>query len=472
MFKSLFTLVFAFAVTLPALADTQEPGQSLTVYNNNFAVVKDVREMNLDPRQHIYQFTDVAKLIDPTSVHFKSLTDPTGTSVLEQNYEFDLISADKMLAKYIDQSISVHTEDGSIFTGDLLSFDHRQLVMKDESGGLKMIQRADNVRNISFGTMPEGLLTRPTLVWQLATQRPGKHMTQVTYQTAGMQWQADYNVVVNADDTLLDLGGWVTLTNRSGATYTDAKIKLIAGDVRKVQTPKALPTRGAVMMEAEALDAGGGGFQQKSFFEYHLYTLGRTTTLKDNQIKQIELLTAAKVPVLKRYVFEPGGRYWHRRHGDKEEYKVNVFLELNNDEASNMGMPLPKGKVRVYKRDAADTGGDDSLEFIGEDLIDHTPKDESLRLYIGDAFDLVGEKSIKEQQQGRRWRDQTIEIKLRNHKESDAVIRVREHMGYGNWTIRDTTHEFEKHDAKTIEFDIPVKAGGEAVLTYKVHYEW
>ncbi len=471
MLKAIITLLFVALITSSAAAQADKPGQSLTVYNNNFAVVKDVRELNLDPHTPVIQFHDVAKQIDPTSVHFKSLTDPTGTSVIEQNYEYDLVSADKMLDKYIDHNLSIHTEDGSIFTGTLLSFDRNQLVIKQADGGLKMIQRADNVRNISFDAMPEGLLTRPTLVWTLATQRPGKHLAQVTYQTAGISWQADYNVVINADDTRIDLGGWVTLNNRSGATYNNAQVKLIAGDVRKIQ-PTPHPTKRDMVMEAATADAGGGGFEQKSFFEYHLYTLGRPTTVKDNQIKQIELLTAAEVPVIKRYVFEPGGRYWHRRYGDQNLYKVNVYVELKNDEASNMGMPLPKGKVRVYKRDATDTGGDGGLEFIGEDQIDHTPTDEQIRLYLGDAFDLVGEKTVKSQQQGRRWREQVIEIKLRNHKEDNAVIRVREHMGYGNWTISEQTHKFNKVDAKTVEFDIPVPAGGETVLTYKVSYTW
>lgn len=466
--RFMLTAIVAALLAAPALADQVEPGQALTVYNN-FAVVKDIRELDLADDVSTIQFRDVAKRIDPTSVHFKSLTDPTGTAVIEQNYEYDLVSADKMLDKYIDQHLSVTTEDGSRFSGKLLSFDRNQLVLQQDAG-LAMIQRPNNVRNIGFASLPEGLLTRPTLVWQVATQKPGKHLSQVTYQTSGLSWRADYNVVINADDTAMDLSGWVTMNNQSGATYKDARIKLIAGDVRRVQPPQ--PRHRALQVNEEmAMDAAAApkGFAQKSFFEYHMYTLGRPTTVKENQVKQIELLTAAEVPVLKRYVFEPGGRYWHRRYGDKDEYKVNVFIEFKNDEASNMGMPLPKGKVRVYKRD--DTGNGD-LEFVGEDQIDHTPRDEELRLYIGDAFDLVGEKHIKKQQQGKRWRQQAIEIKLRNHKDTAATIRVREHLGYGNWKISNESHKFNKVDAKTVEFDIPVEPRGETVLTYTVDYNW
>lgn len=467
--RLLLTACLAALLAAPTFADTPEPGQALTVYNN-FAVVKDIRELDLAGNVSTIQFRDVAKRIDPTSVHFKSLTDPAGTSVIEQNYEYDLVSADKMLDKYIDHQLAVTTEDGSRYTGKLLSFDHNQLVMAADGGGLEMIQRPNNVRNISFTSLPKGLLTRPTLVWQVAAQNPGKHLSQVTYQTTGLSWRADYNVVINADDTAMDLSGWVTMNNQSGATYTDAKIKLIAGDVRRVQPPQ-VRQRAVFKAEAMEMDAAAAppGFAQKSFFEYHMYTLGRPTTVKENQVKQIELLTAAEVPVLKRYVFEPGGRYWHRRYGDKDEYKVNVFIEFKNDKASNMGMPLPKGKVRVYKRD--DTG-DGDLEFVGEDQIDHTPRDEELRLYIGDAFDLVGEKKVKKQEQGRRWRKQEIELKLRNHKDTKATIRVREHLGHGNWKISNESHKFNKVDAKTVEFDIPVEPRGETVLTYTVDYNW
>jgi len=447
------------AVAQPA----PEPGVSLTVYNNDLGVVKDVRKIQIDDRLAELRFTDVAKRIDPTSVHFKSLTHPAGTAVVEQNYEFDLVSADKLLDKYVDRPISVITDDGSKYTGTLLSYDGRQIVLQGNDQ-LYMIQRPDNVRNIEFSKLPEGLLTRPTLVWRVRTDAPGEHLAQVTYQTGGMGWEADYNAVINDDDTRIDLNGWVTLTNQSGAAYVDAEVKLIAGDVRTIQEQRPQPTmapRAAVL--AEAADAG---FEQKAFFEYHMYTLGRKTTVNENQIKQIELLTAANVPVTKRFVFEPGGQYWHRRYGDKNEYKVNVFVEFKNDQRSNLGMPLPKGKVRVYKRDGTD------LEFIGEDRIDHTPKDEELRLYVGDAFDLVGEKIIKDQKQGQRWRQQTIEIPLRNHKNEAVTIRVRERLGHGNWTISDNSHPFNKVEHNIIEFDVAVPANGETTLKYTADYRW
>ena len=452
----------AYAAAAPA-----EEGVALTVYNQNFAVVKEVRTMELSDKIATVQFRDVAKQIDPTSVYFKSLTDPDGTAVLEQNYEFDLVGTNKLLDKYIDKRIAVVTKEGRRYDGTLLSFDPQQLILKG-SEGLAMIQRPDNVQNIEFGALPEGLLTRPTLVWKVATAKPGKHLTQVTYQTAGMSWQADYSAIVNADDTQMDLAGWVTLTNQCGAGFKDARIKLIAGDVQRVQpVPMAMPARDyALAMEEKGV---GGGFEEKPFFEYHMYTLGRRTTVNENQVKQVELLTAAEIPVTKRYVFEPGGRYWHRRYGQSNEYKVNVFIELKNSKESNLGMPLPKGKVRVYKRDPADK----DLEFVGEDLIDHTPKDEEVRLYVGDAFDIVGEKTVTDRKRQGNWRQESVKIELRNHKDEDITVRVREHlMGPGTWEITAKSRDYKKVDAATVEFEVPVAKNGTAEVTYTIDYRW
>jgi hypothetical protein len=450
-----------------AAAPAPEEGVSLTVYNQNFAVVKEVRSLDLAGQEATVQFRDVAKLIDATSVHFKSLTDPAGTTVLEQNYEFDLVSADKLLDKYIDKNLTVVTKQGKSYDGVLQSFDPQQLVLKGKAG-LVMVQRPDNVQNIEFGALPEGLLTRPTLVWKVATAKPGKHLAQVTYQTQGMGWSADYSAVINAADTQMDLSGWVTLTNQCGAAFKDARVKLIAGDVRRIQ-PEVQRLRGMVMEKAAAMANGaGGGFEEKTFFEYHMYTLGRPTTVNENQVKQVELLSAAEVPVLKRYVFEPGGRYWHPRYGKSNEYKVNVFVEFKNSKEARLGMPLPKGKVRVYKRDPAD--GD--LEFVGEDQIDHTPKDEELKLYVGDAFDIVGEQTVTDRKQGERWRQESVKAEIRNHKTEDVKVLVRENLAAGQWDVPQKSQDYKKVDADTIEFEVAVPKDGKAEVTYTVHYQW
>ena len=467
MTRALLHIGLSLAISISAWAAVPEPGVSVTVYNNNFAIVKELRTLSLPGKVSTIQFQDVARHIDPTSVHFKSLTDPESTVVLEQSYEFDLLSADKLLEKYIDRLVVVVTQDGERYQGTLLSFDAGQLVIQGDDQ-LSMVQRSDNVRNLEFGKLPEGLLTRPTLLWKVATDNPGAHLAQVTYQTSDMNWKADYTAVINPNDTQMDMAGWVTITNRSGAAYKAARIKLIAGDVRRIEAPRQRKARRQAI-ESDAFELAATGFAEKSFFEYHLYTLDRATDINDNQIKQIELLSAAAVPVVKRFVFEPGGRYWHRHHGQADLFKVNVYVEFRNDRASNMDMPLPKGKVRLYKADPED--GD--LEFIGEDQIDHTPRDEQLRLYIGDAFDIVGDKKVTDRKQDEGWREESIRIELRNHKEERVTIRVREHLGHsGQWEITAPSADFKKIDAATIQFDIPVEKRDKAELTYTVFYRW
>lgn len=442
-------------LALPALA--KEPKVELTVYNTNLGFVRERRDLLLPKGIGEVKFTDVASGIDATSVHFKSLTDPSVT-VVEQNYEYDLVNADKLLRKYIDQQISVLTKDkGDLYEGALLSFDHSQLLLKTRQG-LAMVNR-QNIQDIRFKSLPEGLITRPTLVWTVDGKQGGKQRCEIAYLTSGINWRCDYTVVVNAKDTQFkDFAGWVTINNHSGATYKEARLKLIAGDVHRVQPPQYLWGR-RKQEEVELYDkAKGGGFVEKPFFEYHLYTLSRLVTVKDNQIKQEELLNRHDIPITKLYEYD-GARH----------PKVAVKLEFTNDKASHLGMPLPKGRVRVYKEDPATK----SLEFVGEDNLDHTPKDEKRKLTLGNAFDLVGErKQTNTKRIGNRLRRDTWELTLKNRKDQDAVtIHVIEHF-YGEWELLRESHDSKKEDAFTAKWAIPVKAGEEVILTYTVEYRW
>jgi hypothetical protein len=476
--KSLMLAAFvAMTVSVFAAAKSEE-GVALTIYNQNFGVVREKRFVDVKEKVGIIRFADVATQIDGTSVLFKSLTDATAT-VLEQNYEYDLVSADKLLQKYIDKQLTVLTKDGSRYSGNLLSFDANQIVIRQfgEKGDVVMVQRGDNVKDIEFGALPEGLITKPTLVWMLATEKPGKQLVEVSYQTGGMTWQADYNAVLNASDSALDLNGWVTVKNESGATYTDAKLKLVAGDVRRVQ-PQPRPQ----MMYARAAMLAGGneaGFAEKSFFEYHLYTLGRLTTVAQNQTKQVELLKTADVPVKKLYLYE--GRPQYRFYGglntdagfgsEESNKKVNVIIEVKNSKENHMGMALPKGKVRMFKRDAADA----ALEFIGEDEIDHTPKDETLRLKVGDAFDVVGERKRTDFKidTGGKTMTESFQIRIRNHKDEPVDVLVKEVLyRWSNWEITEASQKWTKYDAQTIHFNVAVPKDGETVVSYTVRYTW
>ncbi|NQT26538.1 DUF4139 domain-containing protein [candidate division KSB1 bacterium] len=428
---------------------------SITVYNQNRGLVKDARELMIAKGVSTVSITDVAAQIDPTSVHFKSLTSPDKTSILEQNYEYDLVGAQKILQKVVDEKIRVVTEDGEVFTGKLLNASGGDVVIQTENGSVQII-KSDAIQHFDFPKLPEGLITRPTLVWMVQNQGPVKQKTEISYLTGGLNWHTEYVAVVNAKDTNLDLSGWVSIDNKSGATYPDAKLKLVAGDVHVVEQDQRIRRSVQVdyMMEKAA---AAPQFEEKSFFEYHMYTLQRRATLKDNQIKQISLFPSATTDIKKVYLYD----------GQRYQEKVRVNVEFKNSEQAGLGMPLPKGKIRVYKEDT-----DGALEFIGEDEIDHTPKDEEVRVFLGNAFDLVGERTVTESRKiSNRSREETIEVKLRNHKDEDVIIRVVEQFR-GDWRIVEKTHVPVKQDARKAEFHVKVPAGEEVVMRMKVFLKY
>jgi hypothetical protein len=461
---------------VPVLA--QEAGIELAVYNQNLALVKDRRSLDLSEGLNQVQFSDVAAEIDPTSVHFRSLTDPEGTRVLEQNYEYDLVGSSKLLLKYLDQEISLVTEDGTFYSGTLLSGEGDLIIQETTPTGTPgrvTVVRLDQVREFSFPALPEGLITKPTLVWDLAATTGGQHDVEVTYLTEGVNWRADYIVVLADDEASVDLDGWVTLDNRSGASYQDAKLKLIAGDIHRAADEGVAYD---VMLEKAMAAAEAPPVEERAFFEYHLYEVTRPVTVKDNQTKQVEFVAAKDIPVDKFFVYDGAQvRWWggyspvqEPSYGTQSNTKVMVMLEFQNGEEQNLGVPLPRGTVRVYKNDV-----DGSSLLIGEDAIDHTPKDEAVRLYIGDAFDIVGERVQTDfrAEYDEDWMEESYEISLRNHKDEAVEVRVVEHLfRWSEWKILNASQDFEKMDAQTIEFRVQVPADGEAKVTYTVRYEW
>lgn len=446
-----------------------------------YAVVRHERELTLTRGRNTVRFTDVAALIDPTTVAFESLTDAAGTSVVEQNFQFDLVSTEKLLQRYVDRAINVDQVRGTgveSFTGTLLST-AGGITLRRPDGVIQILPHNAGVR---LPELPGGLITRPTLVWDIAAQRAGTHRTRVSYQTSGITWWTDYNVTYaegrDAHSCHLDIGAWVSIVNQSGATYADARLKLVAGDVQRVTAPgRAVPA--AVAARASLMEDRASGFEQKAFFEYHLYTLGRSTTLPDNSTKQIELFPAARrVPCEKTLVFygapghaHGGGPMTDRSYGTSSNRKVDVYLGFRNAEQNHMGMPLPAGRIRVSKADAADG----TLEFIGEDAIDHTPRNEKVLIKLGSAFDVVGERRQLNftVDTSRRAMTEEIEVKLRNHKKEPVTVIAKENLyRWVNWQITAKTHEFDKQDARTVHFPLKIAAGGETILRYTVHYSW
>ena len=449
-----------------------------------YAIVKQERSVPLVQGRSLIRFTDVAAQIDPTTVSFTSLTDPTGTQVVEQNFEFDLVSTEKLLQRYLDRKITVVQNVGNEVkevTGTLLSA-AGGLMLLTESGGVEIISGYAGVR---LAELPGGLITKPTLVWDVFTNKPGPHQARVTYETKAMTWWTDYNIVftegADANSGLLDIGAWVSIINQSGATFPDAKLKLIAGDVNRAPEPQRhRRMRGKAVYAMEADAAAPSGFEEKSFFEYHLYTLGRPTTLPNNSTKQIELFPPARqVPCEKVLVYYgQGSRYGRygspmmdRNFGVQSNKKVDIYLRLKNEEEVGMGMPLPSGRIRVSQRDPAD----DSLEFIGEDKIDHTPKDEEILVKLGSAFDVVGERTQLDFKvdNHRDWMEETIEIKIRNHKDEPVKVIIKENLyRWINWKITDASHKYDKIDAQTIHFPVNVAKDGEVTVKYTVYYSW
>ena len=423
----------------------------LTVYNNDLALVKDVRQLDFTTGVNTLKFTDVAAAIDPTSVSFTVTDAPEGVQILEQNFQYDLVGADKILAKYIDRQIQVITKEDKLFEGTLLSV-QGGLTLQEPDGGIRIIAR-DGVRDMSFPKLPEGLITRPTLVWLLDSEISGKHPGEVRYLTKKINWHAEYVATVSADDKVLNLAGWVSIDNRSGATYENAKLKLIAGDVHTVQERRKKGRWDAEYGAARALASAAPSFEEKAFFEYHLYTLTRPATVRDNETKQLSLFAPADVTAKKVFTYD----------GARDAKKVRVNVEFKNSEEAGLGIPLPKGKIRVMKAD-----DDGSLEFVGEDLIDHTPKDEKVRVYLGNAFDIVGERTVKDHRKVTKYiTEEDIEVSLRNRKEEPVTITVIEHI-WGDWKILRSSHEYRQKDANTAEFDISVPADEEVVLTFTV----
>ncbi|PYM27460.1 MAG: DUF4139 domain-containing protein [Candidatus Rokuibacteriota bacterium] len=429
----------------------------VTIYNGNLGLVKDVRETRLPTGLHETEFTDVAAQIDPTTVHLKSLTDPAGLRILEQNYEYDLLSSQKLMEKYVGRMVRLYNTDGTYLEAKLLSTAGPVFEINGQ------IHLGHNGRLV-LPSLPENLVSKPTLVWLLRNALAGPQRVEASYLTGGITWKADYVLVLNPADTKADVTGWVTIDNRSGATYGNAALKLVAGDVnravdgRRSQRAMEIATKAASMAEA-ARD-----FKSEGFFEYHLYTLDGRTTIKDNQTKQLTLMAAGDVPVVKQLIYYGAQDYYRTSYGvPMSNQKIGVYFDIKNSKDNRLGVPLPKGKVRVYKADASG-----SQQFVGEDWIDHTPKDERVKIKMGDAFDLVGERTQKE------WRkiasnlyEVEWEISLRNHKKEDQTVTVIEPVP-GDWQVLTSTHAWEKPEAHTLKFQVPVPKEGASKLTYRV----
>lgn len=433
---------------------------SVTVYNSNIGLVKDIRQIHLDKGLTDLKFTEVAAQIMPQTVHIKSLTDHSNLEVLEQNYEYDLLTPQKLMDKFVGQEIKV-LKDGVEVPITILST-HSGLVYRM---GDRIF--TDHPGKLIFPGLPENLISKPTLVWRLENNLDRPQTLEATYLTQGINWKADYVMVLDKEDRGMDLTGWVTLNNQSGTTYRNAKLKLVAGDINRVLDEYG-GREGVLRLAAMEAKAAAPAFTEQAFFEYHLYSLQRPTTIKDNQTKQVSLLNANQVPVTKRFLYYGADHYYRTQYGvPVSNQKIGVYIEMANKKGNRLGMPLPKGTVRVYKTDS-----DGSLQFVGEDRIDHTPKDETVKIKMGEAFDVVAERK---QTDWRKVGDSTYEVafvvSIRNHKDSPVTVSVIEPIP-GDWTILRNSHDYKKIEAHTVQFDVPVEKDQEAKLQYRVRVKF
>jgi hypothetical protein len=448
------------AETVSKSTAEEQIGMEVTVYNNSLGLVKDTRKVTLPKGRGELQFMDVASSIMPVTVQAKSVNKPDAFTVLEQNYEYDLIDQKKLLDKYVGKKVKLvnvnqYKDRTSVVDAVLLSNNQGPVYVID--GEIHLGYQGYPV----LPKLPADLIAKPTLTWLYDNAADKPLDLEVSYLTNNLNWKADYVVLVNADDTAADVSGWVTLDNKSGASYKDARLKLVAGDVNRVEDPRA---REIQYLGSYSMKAKEQPFVEKAFFEYHIYDLQRKTTLKNNQTKQVSLLEAYGAGI-KKELLVYGIKTYHTRQFTETQPKqpVNVYVTFKNSKDSKLGMPLPAGIMRLYKQDT-----DGSRQFIGEDRILHIPKDEDVRLKVGQAFDVVAErKQIDYRQLTTLMHETEWEVTIRNHKDQDVTAGVIEPLPR-TWEVIAKTHEFKKLDASTIRFDVTVPKDKEVKVTYRI----
>jgi hypothetical protein len=441
---------------------------AITVYNSNIALVRDVRQLSLPAGSFRLKFMDIAATINPATVHFRSLTEPDKLSVIEQNYEYDLLEPAKLLHKYVGKEVTlVRTYQDS---GTTKHEEIKAILLSDNNGPVWKIGNdivtgmfAESYR---FPEVPANLYDRPTLLMSLDNSGPRKHQIEASYLATNLSWNSDYVLTIARDDKAADLDGWVTLANNSGTAFRNARLQLVAGELNRI-APSA-----PMAMRADAVNgrvAKEMQFQQEAFSEYHLYSLGRRTSVEDKETKQISLLQGTGVPVEKVFVVNGQNFYYHNVYnpGSPQKDPVMVFYKFKNEEKAGLGMPLPAGNLRVYQKDSK--GG---VLFIGEDHIDHTPKDETVTVHIGNAFDVVAERKQTDYKRidTHVW-EMEFEITLRNHKDTPITVEVNEPIG-GDWEMLSSTYKFTKTAAFAAQFKVPVDKNGTSVLKYRIRAKW
>jgi len=474
--RSLIVLLLAVLPCAVAQADElrstlqDQRSVAVTIYNENLALVKDQRKIQFASGQNTLAFRDVSARMRPETALLRSLTSPGKLSVLEQNFDFDLLTPQKLLDKYVGKSVNIVRTNPA--TG-VETTEQAQVLAANNGVVVKIGDRIETgiPGRIVYPDVPANLRDRPTLVMSLNNGGVAQQEVELSYLTGGLAWKADYVAELNAADDKLDLSGWVTLTNTSGASYHNAKLQLVAGDVNQVRKEMRFANLGA--SREKAMIAPASDMAEESLLEFHLYTLDRPTTIAENQTKQVSLLTATGIPARKELLLRGANYYYGSSYGDLgQKMKVGVFVEFDNKESARLGMPLPKGVIRVYKKDAAG-----NAQFVGEDHIDHTPKNEKVRLKLGDAFDVTADKKqtdfkrLPNPAKGNAWFESAFEIVLKNAKKEAVNVVVQEPIP-GDWKMLSESQKHTKAASNTAVWKISVPAEGSTKLNYRVQVRY
>ncbi|MGO9211273.1 MAG: DUF4139 domain-containing protein [Terriglobales bacterium] len=455
----------------PSTSLRDQTDLAVTVYNSNIALVRDVRQLSLPRGAFRLKLMDIAATVNPATVHLRSVNEPDKLAVIEQNYEYDLLDPAKLLNKYVAKEVTlvrVYWDNN----GAIKQEETRATLLANNNNGPVWKIGNDIVTGLygqsyRFPEVPPNLYDRPTLLMSLENSGSQRQQVETSYLAKDLSWNADYVLTVMRDDKSADLDGWVTITNKSGTAFRNARLQLVAGDVNRLPVPEK-----TAKMQVNAMAAGVAGppqFAQESFSEYHLYTLGRKTSVEDKETKQISLLQGSGVPVDKVFVVNGQNFYYHNSMGPGSPQKdlVMVFYKFKNEQKTGLGIPLPAGNFRVYQKDSK--GG---ILFVGEDRIEHTPKDETISLHIGNAFDVVSERKQTDYKRidTHTW-EMEFEITLRNHKDGPVTVEVNEPIG-GDWEMLSSTYKYTKTAAWVAQFNVPVAANGSSVLKYRIRAHW
>ncbi|MGH9689028.1 MAG: DUF4139 domain-containing protein [Candidatus Acidiferrales bacterium] len=457
------------AASVAISTQSDRTGLSLTVYNSNLALVREVRRIRVQPGVFVLRFEDVPSSINPASVQFRPLDDASKLTLLEQNYAYDQLDPEKLLRKYVGREVTLVKRERD--AGSTKWVQTKAVLLADTNGQVWRIGNeivtgavADSYR---FPDLPAGLYSTPTLLWTMENRGANEQSVEVTYLAGNMNWSAEYALTVARDEKSASLESWVTLTNNSGAAFDNARLQLVAGQIHQASQSRRIMPEMAFAAKPEA--AAAPGFQQQAFSEYHLYTLSQRTSIANDESKQINLLAERNIPVQK-YLEVDGQPYNYRNPqglGNAIPEQVKVFYRFKNGADAGLGMPLPGGTVRVYQNDA-----NGAAEFIGEDAIQHTPKGEIVRVNVGNAFDVVCErKEVDYKRLSNNSAEMEYQITLRNHQDTAVTVDVCEPVG-GTWEVENSNYKWTKLDANTIGFEVPVDKNGSATLDYRVRVKW